>query len=445
MSEPVIEVDIPQRPGSGRIRRGHMARCRRLPTVAAHNWNESTLDERRGIIYIPFGTARFDFYGGNRHGDKSVRQQPRRARCAHGKTTVAFSSHPPRCLGLRPSRRAQTTDDSAQPGRNVDAVAQRPNTGSFSSSIALSAHPYGRLKSARCRKLDVPGEQTSKTQPFPTAPPPACAAAVHRKGHQLALCRKPNRRSSRDRLRNSRNEGIVHPTQSPRLDPGAGMERRRQLGESLRGEPGQGHDVRQVSKEFPSHLKIYHPRDVPLWRRPASRSPANVAAARCGTGLRGTTHPHEWMLSESNGLPLSGPPWSQLTAYDLNKGTSPLADSKRRGRCRRAEPARGRRSGSAGLPRGGPVAHRRRVAVRGDGFDRKLRVRPGQREKCSGRNGLPAASEGAPARLRRERTASIVAIPVGGAGFMPVEGSSVSRPPGRVNTWCRAAQPTLAL
>jgi glucose dehydrogenase len=33
-----------------------------------HNWSESTLDERAGIIYIPFGTARFDFYGGNRQG-----------------------------------------------------------------------------------------------------------------------------------------------------------------------------------------------------------------------------------------------------------------------------------------------------------------------------------------------------------------------------------------
>ena len=34
-----------------------------------HNWSESTVDVETGIVYIPTGTARYDFYGGNRHGD----------------------------------------------------------------------------------------------------------------------------------------------------------------------------------------------------------------------------------------------------------------------------------------------------------------------------------------------------------------------------------------
>ena len=33
-----------------------------------HNWSEFTIDEQRGIAYLPFGTGRFDFYGGNRKG-----------------------------------------------------------------------------------------------------------------------------------------------------------------------------------------------------------------------------------------------------------------------------------------------------------------------------------------------------------------------------------------
>jgi quinoprotein glucose dehydrogenase len=33
-----------------------------------HNWNEMTLDEKRGIAYIPLGTSRYDFYGADRHG-----------------------------------------------------------------------------------------------------------------------------------------------------------------------------------------------------------------------------------------------------------------------------------------------------------------------------------------------------------------------------------------
>src|SRR5262245_30431388 len=33
-----------------------------------HNWSELTIDETRGIAYVPFGTGRFDFYGGDRPG-----------------------------------------------------------------------------------------------------------------------------------------------------------------------------------------------------------------------------------------------------------------------------------------------------------------------------------------------------------------------------------------
>lgn len=33
-----------------------------------HNWSELTVDERRGIAYVPFGTGRFDFYGSDRPG-----------------------------------------------------------------------------------------------------------------------------------------------------------------------------------------------------------------------------------------------------------------------------------------------------------------------------------------------------------------------------------------
>src|SRR5690606_40871101 len=34
-----------------------------------HNWSERTLDSELGIIFIPTGTARYDFSGGQRPGD----------------------------------------------------------------------------------------------------------------------------------------------------------------------------------------------------------------------------------------------------------------------------------------------------------------------------------------------------------------------------------------
>src|SRR5690606_7100971 len=34
-----------------------------------HNWSELTVDAENGIAFIPFGTARYDFFGGDREGD----------------------------------------------------------------------------------------------------------------------------------------------------------------------------------------------------------------------------------------------------------------------------------------------------------------------------------------------------------------------------------------
>ena len=38
-----------------------------------HNWSELTVDPELGIAFIPTGSPRFDFYGGNRPGDRTFR------------------------------------------------------------------------------------------------------------------------------------------------------------------------------------------------------------------------------------------------------------------------------------------------------------------------------------------------------------------------------------
>ena len=34
----------------------------------ANNWGEQSIDEKRGIVYVPTGSPKYNFYGGNRHG-----------------------------------------------------------------------------------------------------------------------------------------------------------------------------------------------------------------------------------------------------------------------------------------------------------------------------------------------------------------------------------------
>ena len=70
-----------------------------------HNWNEMSVDEKREIVFIPFGTARYDFYGADRHGQNLFGNSI--VALAHREAEVALSDGPSRPLGLRHAHRAQ--------------------------------------------------------------------------------------------------------------------------------------------------------------------------------------------------------------------------------------------------------------------------------------------------------------------------------------------------
>ncbi len=41
----------------------------RATVGGANNWAELSVDVARGIVYVPTGSAKYNFYGGYRHGD----------------------------------------------------------------------------------------------------------------------------------------------------------------------------------------------------------------------------------------------------------------------------------------------------------------------------------------------------------------------------------------
>ena len=63
-------VDVPHRSACRRVRRRHLARRTRATDVGgANDWAELSVDAARGIVYVPTGSAKYNFYGGYRHGD----------------------------------------------------------------------------------------------------------------------------------------------------------------------------------------------------------------------------------------------------------------------------------------------------------------------------------------------------------------------------------------
>ena len=136
-----------------------------------HNWSELTLDEGRGIVFIPTGTARYDFYGGNRHGANLFGNSIVALDAKTGKRIWHFQTvhHDLWDYDLANAPKLLTVKHD---GRDVDVVAQASKHGFLFVFERDSGRPLWPIEERPVPQTDVPGEQTSPTQPFPTLPPP---------------------------------------------------------------------------------------------------------------------------------------------------------------------------------------------------------------------------------------------------------------------------------
>ena len=138
---------------------------------SANNWAGMSLDQQRGIIYVPTGSPVSDFYGADRVGDGLF-----------GDTLLALDANTGRRIwhfqGVHhdvwdrdfPSPPALVTLQCD--GKSVDAVAQTTKQGYlylFDRVTGKSMFPIEELSYPASK---VPGEQTSPTQPRPTKPEP---------------------------------------------------------------------------------------------------------------------------------------------------------------------------------------------------------------------------------------------------------------------------------
>ncbi len=135
------------------------------------------------------------------------------------------------------------------------------------------------------------------------------------------------------------------------------------------------------------------------------------------------------MIQPSTGLSAIGPPWSQITAYDLNKGT--ILWQVPDGEVSKLAPRDGH---------GQPCAARRRRRATGGGLlfvgtssDRKFRAYDSDTGKVLWSRELPAAQEGVPA-VYSVGGREYVAIAVGGNGLFS-QSDEAARARARRSTW----------
>lgn len=140
-------------------------------TGAANNWAGMTIDLKRGIVYVPTGSAASDFYGANRTGDNLFANCLLALDAATGKRLWHFQvvKHDIWDRDL-PSPPVLVT--VKHDGKTIDAVAQCTKHGYVFLFDRVSGKPLFPIEYRKYPASKVEGEVTADTQPLPTRPAP---------------------------------------------------------------------------------------------------------------------------------------------------------------------------------------------------------------------------------------------------------------------------------
>ncbi|MEM6844941.1 MAG: PQQ-binding-like beta-propeller repeat protein [Bacteroidota bacterium] len=135
-----------------------------------NNWSGMTLDEDRGIVFVPLGSAASDFYGGNRKGANLFANCLLALDATTGKHLWHFQTvhHD---VWDRDLPSPPTLITTQYEGKAVDAVAQITKSGHvyvFDRETGESLFP---IEERAYPASDLIGEETWPTQPLPTRPP----------------------------------------------------------------------------------------------------------------------------------------------------------------------------------------------------------------------------------------------------------------------------------
>jgi quinoprotein glucose dehydrogenase len=138
---------------------------------AANDWTGFALDEKRGIVYAPTGSAVSDMYGGDRVGDDLFADTLLALDAKTGRRLWHFQGvHHDIWDRDFPSPPSLLTVTRA--GRRVDAIAQPTKQGYLYVFDRVSGAPLFAIEEQSVPASTVPGERASPTQPRPVEPAP---------------------------------------------------------------------------------------------------------------------------------------------------------------------------------------------------------------------------------------------------------------------------------
>ncbi|MBX7124263.1 MAG: PQQ-binding-like beta-propeller repeat protein [Cyclobacteriaceae bacterium] len=137
----------------------------------ANNWSGMSLDESRGIVFVPTGSTSFDFYGGKRKGDGLFGDCLLALNAATGERIWHFQTvHHDMWDRDLPTPPALIT--VMRDGKSIDAVAQPTKSGYVFVFERTTGKPLFPIEEVSVPQTSLEGEESAPTQPVPVLPPP---------------------------------------------------------------------------------------------------------------------------------------------------------------------------------------------------------------------------------------------------------------------------------
>jgi len=144
---------------------------------AANVWAGFALDEKRGMVYAPTGSAVADFYGGDRLGDDLFANTLLALDAASGRRIWHFQVvHHDIWDRDLPSQPSLVT--VKRNGRAIDAIVQPTKQGDLFVFDRSNGKPLFPITERPYPGSDTPGERSSATQPRPSLPRPLVRQAL---------------------------------------------------------------------------------------------------------------------------------------------------------------------------------------------------------------------------------------------------------------------------
>lgn len=448
----------------------------------ANAWGELSLDEKRGIVYVPTGSPKYNFYGANRKGadlfgdcllalDARTGKRIWHFQMVHHDIWDYDNTNGPKLVTIQ------------HDGRAEDIVAQVTKQGFLFVFDRAAGAPIWPIEERPVPKSDMPGEETWPTQPFPTNPPPFARQKFTAADLSTYIDDPAERARWADDIESARNEGLFTPpglrntVEMPGNNGGANWG-----GDAV--DPTNG-TLYVVSKDLPAMLKLEPETKLELSKNGSlEQQGMKIYEAKCRLchhadlrgqpptvpslahiGTRLTAQQMESMVTHGkglmpaftdfsqdqlamlnaflfsaaprasdspaantaeryrsgfgfmltkNGLSPIKPPWTSLTAYDLNQGTIkwkiPLGEVPELA-------AKGIRDTGAHFPKVGPVVTAGGLIFTGTN-DRKVRALDEDTGQELWETEMPEPLEGIPAVYEangREYIVFCAAAQAGGA------------------------------